>query len=139
MKKLFSILFLTTALLCAASAQSYTVYTIVGTPSRVTKQGKKPLRLRDELTLNTVINMPADAEIELLDIKNKQQLIIKTAGSASIANFLQNKKNKSYKLTENYFRYILNRVKGNEETVVRTCVEPGIVTRKQRTDSTACK
>ncbi len=135
MRRIFFILAFSFFILGNLSAQSYVIYTIVGHPSLVTEKGNQALMLRDKLTDNSVINIPYEAEIEMLDIENKEQIVIKTSGKGTIAKFLKNKKNFKSKLTKAYFNYILKKVKGDNETIVRTCIDPGITTRKQRTDS----
>lgn len=136
MKKILILLLTVFCLFNSVSAQRYVVHTIKGQPNVVTKQGKKILQVRDKLTLNTVIEMPEGAEIEMVDIENRTQLVIKTCGNGKVSSFLNNKKNISFKLTKQYFSYIMKKVKGDEETVIRTCVDPGITTRRQVKDST---
>ena len=48
-------------------AQRYVVYTMVGNPSQIVKQKQRVLKLRDQLTPSTVVNIPYDAKLELFD------------------------------------------------------------------------
>lgn len=125
--------------LCSFSylmAQRYVVYTMVGKPSLIVKEERRALKLRDQLTPSSVVNIPYDAKLELFDEVNHKQYIIKTPGRASIASLLKDNRNSVVALTDRYFRYILSQVKGNNETIIRSCSDPATVTREEQIDST---
>lgn len=136
MKRVFLIL------LCSCSfatllAQRYAVYTMVGTPSVITKQGQRALKLRDQLTLSSVINIPYDAKVELFDEVNHKQYILKAPGRSSVSEMLKDNRNTIVNLTDRYFRYIVSQVRGNNETIIRSCSDPATVAREEEMDSTA--
>lgn len=128
-------------LLCLCSlttlmAQRYVVYTMIGKPSQIVKQKQRALKLRDQLTPSSVVNIPYDAKLELFDEENHRQYIIKTPGRATIGSLLKDKRNSVVALTDRYFRYILSQVKGNNETIIRSCSDPATVAREGQIDST---
>lgn len=139
MKKLIITLFLLLTVTLGSQAQKYVVYTIVGKPSIVTQTGKRLIELREELQPTSKIIMPYEARLELFDIENKDQIIIKTNGSSTVAGFMKNKQNEKLKPSERYLKYILSRIKGNEETVVRSCSDPATVTRQVQKQTGAYK
>ena len=117
-------------------AQRYVVYTMVGKPSLIVKQKQRALKLRDKLSPSSVINIPYDAKLELFDEENHKQYIIKTPGRATISSLLKDNRNSVIALTDRYFRYILSQVKGNNETIIRSCSDPATVAREEQLDST---
>lgn len=124
--------------LCSFSflmAQRYVVYTMVGKPSLIVNGGQQILQLRDQLTPSSVVNIPYEAKLELFDEVNHKQYLIKTPGRASIASFLKDNRNSVVALTDRYFRYILSQVKGDNETIIRSCSDPATVTREEQIDS----
>lgn len=120
----------------ALSAQRYIVYTMVGNPSVITKQGQRALKLRDQLTLSSVINIPYDAKVELFDEANHKQYILKAPGRSSVSEMLKDNRNTIVNLTDRYFRYIVSQVRGNNETIIRSCSDPATVAREEEMDST---
>lgn len=124
--------------LCSFSflmAQRYVVYTMVGKPSLIVNGGQQILQLRDQLTPSSVVNIPYEAKLELFDEVNHKQYLIKTPGRASIASLLKDNRNSVVALTDRYFRYILSQVKGDNETIIRSCSDPATVTREEQIDS----
>jgi hypothetical protein len=110
---------------------------MVGNPSQIVKQKQRVLKLRDQLTPSTVVNIPYDAKLELFDEENHKQYIIKTPGRATISSLLKDNRNSVIALTDRYFRYILSQVRGKNETIIRSCSDPATVARERQIDSTA--
>ena len=96
-----------------SAAQKYLVYTVTG---EVTYQkGKSQIRVaaKDKLDATTIVNVPTNARLTLLDEVNSQLCTIKTACSGAIKDVVKAKGNSVNKVTSQYVAYLLN--KGNAD------------------------
>lgn len=96
-----------------SAAQKYLVYTVTG---EVTYQkGKSQIRVaaKDKLDATTVVNVPTNARLTLLDEANSQLCTIKTACSGAIKDVVKANGNSVNKVTSQYVAYLLN--KGNAD------------------------
>lgn len=131
----FIILIFMSCIASAIQAQRFVVYTLIGKPTLSQGKVTRQLKLREELTPSSVINIPADAKIELFDEANRKQYILKTPGRATLATFIKDNRNNVVTLTDRYFRYILSQVRGDNETIIRSCSDPATITREELVDS----
>lgn len=131
----FIILIFMSCIASAIQAQRFVVYTLIGKPTLSQGKVTRQLKLREELTPSSVINIPADAKIELFDEANRKQYILKTPGRATVATFIKDNRNNVVTLTDRYFRYILSQVRGDNETIIRSCSDPATITREELVDS----
>ena len=129
------ILLLLSCMTTAVSAQKFVVYTMIGKPTVSQGNGTRQLKLRDQLTLSSIINIPADAKVELFDEANRKQYILKSPGRASVSALIKDNRNNVITLTDRYFRYILSQVHGGNETIIRSCSDPATITREELVDS----
>ena len=116
-------------------AQTLEVYSIEGKVEVVKGKSKHTLRLRDKLTNATVLNLAFDAQVELIDVKNKKQYIIKTPGRKSVGEFITDRRNSTLTLTQRYLEYIQAQLRGKGELISRRCSDPATVTREVAADS----
>lgn len=132
MKKiLFSLLFLVLGV-CYCRAQEpsqLVVYSVTGNPELVVKKSKRPLKLREKLSLDDVINIPYNAVVELIDIDAQKQYVIKTVGRTSVRSLIKDQRNSPIQLTKRYFNYVFSQLQGKSQVVSRRCSDPATVTR----------
>ena len=130
-KLLFFLLFLMYGV-CYSWAQENSqlvVYSVTGNPEFVTKKSKRPLKLREKLSLDDVINIPYNAVVELIDINAQKQYVIKTMGRTTVRNLIKDQRNSPIQLTKRYFNYVLTQLQGKNQVVSRRCSDPATVTR----------
>lgn len=132
MKKLVFSLFL--LLLGAVSTRAQqpsqlVVFSITGTPELVVKKSRRPLKLREKLSPDDVLNIPYNAVVELIDTEAQQQYVIKTVGRSTVRNLVKDKRNSPIQLTKRYFNYVLAQLHGKNQVVSRRCSDPATVTR----------
>ncbi len=119
------------ALLVGASAQKYVVLSVTGKVTVENDGGRKhDLRLREELGLLSVINLPYKAQVELLNEQEKKKITLKAPGKTSLANMLGDRQNTVMDLTIEYLTYLKDRVRSNGEMTSRRYSDPATVTRE---------
>lgn len=119
------ILFLLTLVfsLATLAAEAQTSYYVSSLHGDVTlKQGKKAtvLKLRDRLTENSQITVPASGLLVLLDVKNRRQYTINTPASGTVQSIISKKDVASKELTHTYFRYLWNKMTSRSESSVNS-------------------
>lgn len=119
------ILFLLTLVfgLTTLAAQAQTSYYVSSLHGNVTlKQGSKSttLKLRDRLTENSQITVPASGLLVLLDVKNRRQYTINTPASGTVQTILGKSDVASKELTHTYFRYLWNKMTSRSESNVNS-------------------
>ena len=129
MKRL-TILSLLLSLIVMARAQQFVVTSITGQVELEENATPSMLRLRQVLTPQNTLILSYKAQVELLDVQNKRQYIIKTPGRARLAVLLKDEKSTVMQLTLKYFEYLMKRVRGNGELTSRRYSDPATVTRE---------
>ena len=130
--KFFFVVGLLCSFLDSASAQRLVVFSVSGGPQLVTTNGNTSIKAYDELTMESTINIPYDASLELLDETAKKHYVLKTPGRDKISAFVQNKKNGVGELSMRYFQYMQNQLKGGAKLAARRHSDPATVTREKQ-------
>ena len=76
-----------------ANAQKMIVYSLMGKVEDVTTSTAKPVRLRDALTPNTVLNIPYQGCVVLFDESSSKQFTLKNPGRATIKDMIADSRN----------------------------------------------
>lgn len=118
-----------------ANAQKMIVYSLSGKIEVVTEGLAKPVRLRDAISPNTILNIPYQGCIVLLDENSSQQITLKTPGRATVKEMIADKKNSVKKLTGDYLVFIKKQITGGGQLLVRNCSDPATVTRNLQVSS----
>ena len=116
----------------SVSAQRLVVFSVTGGTQLVTPNGNTAIQTYDELTMESTVNIPYDASLELLDEAAEKHYILKTPGRDKISVFVQNKKNGVAKLTKRYFQYMQNQLKNGAKLSARRHSDPATVTREKQ-------
>lgn len=116
-----------------AEAQELVVFAVSGGPQLVTTNGSTAIKAYDNLTMESVVNIPYDAALELIDEANKKHYILKTSGRDKVSALVSNGKNGVMALTERYLKYMQNQLKGGAKLAARRHSDPATVTREQET------
>ena len=116
-----------------AAAQRLVVFSVAGGPQLVTSNGNTAIKAYNELTMESVVNIPYDASLELLDEANSKHYIIKTPGRDKVRAFVSSGKNGVAELTGRYLQYMKNQLKGGAQLSARRHSDPATVTREQQT------
>lgn len=112
------LLLLSFFLTLGASAQSLTVYHVVGKVEAYNKNGKATLvQFNDVLQPSSTISVPFEGIIELLDEANGKRFTIRTAGKGTIEQLSASKGNSVLNLTKNYVNYVKNQLKNGSKVV----------------------
>ena len=121
------------AFVTAASAQRLVVFSVSGGPKLVTPKGNTEIKAYDNLTMESVVNIPYDASLELLDEANKKQYILKSPGRDRISTFVKNNKGGVVQLTQRYFEYMQKQIKNGAKLSARRYSDAATVTREDET------
>ena len=129
--------FVTVILLCLtvsiSRAQRLVVFSVAGGPKLVTPEGNTPIKAYDNLTMSSVVSIPYDASLELIDEANRKQYIIKTPGRDKISAFVSNRKNSAVQLTQRFMEYIQKQVTSGTKISARRFSDAATVTRETQT------
>lgn len=119
------------------NAQKYVVYSITGKVEVVSKGKSRQLKLREQLEHKTVLNLPYQASVELVDGRNNKKYIIKASGQGKVRDMLRDKNTSVINLTEAYLKYLQRQIRGKGETITVRCSDPATVKRQEEemTDS----
>jgi len=128
MKKIFLIV-LVSLMANTAIAQKMIVYSLMGKVEDVTAGTPRPVRLRDALTPNTVLNIPYQGCVVLFDEANSKQFTLKNPGRATIKDMIADSNNSIQKLTGDYVAFIKKQITGGGQVQLRNCSDPATVTR----------
>jgi len=110
-------------------AQQLVVYSVSGSVQRVDAGKRIPLKAWDKLTLETVINIPYDASVDLVDKANNRKYHLKTPGRDNIKAFIASQGNSVAQLTKQYAQYMTNQMQGGAKRSVRRFSDAATVTR----------
>ncbi len=118
MKRVFFIslfFFLIVPCLCS---QDLMVYRLVGNVEIEKKEGKvKKLQLKDIVSPSTVVNVPYEAMVELLDKDNAKRYTIKTPGKGSIEEMAKEQGNTVLTLSKQYIAYVISQMQNSSKVV----------------------
>lgn len=113
-----------------ANAQKMIVYSLSGKVEDVSSNTARPVRLRDAVTPNTVLNIPYQGCVVLYEESSSQQYTLKTPGRAKVKEMIADSKNSVKKLTGDYLAFIKKQITGGGQMLVRNCSQPATVTRE---------
>lgn len=128
-------------------AQNYVVYSITGNVEKIINGKSHKLRLREELSKQSVLNVPMGASCELLDAMNNRKYTIRLSGQGKLIDMLNRKGNSVKELTQEYFSFLKSQISGTGETVTIRCSDPATIKRQEEildsleslNDSCKCK
>lgn len=100
-----------------AYGQTLKVFRVSGKVELI-KDGKaSELKVKDVVNTSSVLNVPYEGIIELLDEKNSQRYTIKTPGKGSVMELSKSAGNSVKELTNQYLSYIQNQLQRNTQIV----------------------
>ena len=116
------------------NAQQLVVFSVSGNPQKMEGTAYLPLKAWDMLTPASMINIPYDASIDLIDIEAGRQYHIKTSGCNHLQSFLNNQQNGVKQLTQRYIQYISDQMQGGVKRSARRHSDAATITRKTMND-----
>ena len=141
MKKLLTLLFFGIVFSCSMlQAQSYTVFSLRSEVKTIKGKSSSDVKLRAELTPETVISVPTSGRIILLDRAGSKLYTISRPCQGSIKELIaQNGQVQVKSLSKQYLGYILRQMSGKGVIETRTCYmdRTASVYRGEKEDSTA--
>ena len=116
--------FLIAALICcllplSAFAQDMLVYYVVGNVTYTPKGSATPLVMNTRIAPTTVINIPADSRVELIDVKNAKRIILITSGKGAVNSLSKNKANTVTSVSQQYVQYVLKQMDNEQLTALK--------------------
>ena len=130
MKRLCLFIALSLTLLYQVCAQQYVVVSITGKVTVEDNGQKHNMRLREQLTTQSVVNIPFKGQVELLNEGDAKKITLKVPGKGTVASMMSNRQNSVMTLTKQYLAYLKDRVKGNGEIASQRYSDPATVTRE---------
>lgn len=112
------------------SAQTYTVYRIVGKVTVSTARGEKSIKPGDCLTVNASITIPYNGQIQLIDSQSSKKVVLKTPGSGKIATLTKDNRNSITELTGQYLNYIIAQISDGGKSTKMEHSDVATVTRE---------
>ncbi len=119
MKRLTFLLFFILTLCFKLSAQDLLVYYVVGNVTYTQNGTAAPLAMNTRIAPTTVINIPDDSRVELLDVKNAKRIIIITSGKGAVNTFTKNRANTSTSVSQQYVQYVLKQMDNDQLTALK--------------------
>lgn len=114
--RLLSVLLVILSVL-SVRAQDLVVYHVVGNVESQ-KDGKNvPLSVKDILHVNSVVNVPFEGNVELLDEKNSKRYSIHSAGKGTILQLCQSEGNHVQDILKSYVNYVKRQLLNSEKVV----------------------
>ena len=111
-------------------AQKMIVYSLKGNVEDVSTGTARPVRLRDIVSPNTILNIPYQGCLVLYDENSSQQFTLKNPGRATAKEMIADSKNSVKKLTGDYLAFIKKQITGGGQILLRNCSQPATVTRE---------
>ena len=94
------------------------------------------MRLRETIIPTSKVTIPYNSSLELFDQENRRKYVINTPGTASVKDFINDKRNNRIDLTARIFEYMVKRITSKDNTLIQSCSDPAAVTRDELKDST---
>jgi len=102
-----------------AIAQDLLVYYVVGNVTYTPNGTATPLVMNTRIAPTTVINIPADSRIEVLDVKNAKRIILLTSGKGAVNALSKNKGNTVTDVPQQYVQYVLKQMDNQQLTALK--------------------
>lgn len=112
------------------SAQTYTVYRIMGNVTVNTPKGDKPIKPGDCLTANANITIPYNGQIQLIDSESSKKVVLKTPATGKIATLSKDNRNSITELTGQYMKYIIAQISDGGKSTKMIHTDVATVTRE---------
>lgn len=118
------ILFVLFVLCQSIYAQEFTVIYVGGKITSVKNGKQEKINVNSKLTKSTIVDVPYEGKLDLLDEKNKKRYSISKPGRCSIATHISSSGNTTMELTERYLTYLRGQLGDDAKRakVVRTQV-----------------
>ena len=91
-------------------AQSYTVYSVVGTARWHNGKTMVPLKARKVLSDNTKLQIGEESAVTVIDEKNAKMYSFTSPGTNTVADLIKNLKGKSKNLSKQYLSYVVKQL-----------------------------
>lgn len=135
MKQRIYLLCLAFLLVGALSAQEYVVYKASAKVMLQTPQGQRAVKPGDKLTGESVVTIPYEGMLQIVNQDSQERYIIKTTGSGKVVAMMKDKRNSVSKLTQQYVDYIISQVVDGGKSMMARHSDVATVTRElQKTE-----
>ena len=104
------ILFLLALLPLSAVAQSYTVYSVVGTARWHNGKTMVPLKARKVLSAQNRVQIGEESAVTVIDEKNAKMYSFTSPGTNTVAELIKNLKGNSKSLSKQYLSYVIKQL-----------------------------
>ena len=104
------ILFLLALLPLSAVAQSYTVYSVVGTVRWHNGKTMVPLKARKVLSAQNRVQIGEESAVTVIDEKNAKMYSFTSPGTNTVADLIKNLKGNSKSLSKQYLSYVVKQL-----------------------------
>ena len=105
---------LTLLLASAINAQTYTVYSVIGTARIVEGKKSTPLKVRKQIDAKTRVFIGAESSVTILDEKNNKMFSFSAEGTSSVGNLIEKTKNKTKTISKQYMSYLVKQLFSDE-------------------------
>ncbi|MBR3478957.1 MAG: hypothetical protein IKH43_07640 [Bacteroidaceae bacterium] len=103
----------------SAFAQDMLVYYVVGNVTYTSNGTSTPLTMNTRIAPTTVINVPADSRVELIDVKNAKRIILLASGKGAVSTLSKNKGNTVTSVSQQYVQYVLQQMDNDQLTALK--------------------
>ena len=103
----------------SAFAQDMLVYYVVGNVTYTSNGTSTPLTMNTRIAPTTVINVPADSRVELIDVKNVKRIILLASGKGAVSTLSKNKGNTVTSVSQQYVQYVLQQMDNDQLTALK--------------------
>ena len=92
------------------AAQSYTVYSVVGTARYQNGKTMVPLKARKVLSAQTKLQLGSESAVTVIDEKNAKMYSFTSVGTFTVADYIKNLKGNSKSLSKQYLSYVVKQL-----------------------------
>ncbi|MCR4835885.1 MAG: hypothetical protein K5899_05765 [Bacteroidaceae bacterium] len=103
----------------SAFAQDMLVYYVVGNVTYTSNGTSTPLTMNTRIAPTTVINVPVDSRVELIDVKNAKRIILLASGKGAVSTLSKNKGNTVTSVSQQYVQYVLLQMDNDQLTALK--------------------
>lgn len=135
-KRLFILAWLLIYFISGAIAQKYIVYSMMGNIEVIENSKGRKLKLRDNLTPQTIIHIPERSCVVLFDEAGSRQYTLKQPCQKTVKAMIANSNNNIKTLTKSFLMFMRNQISGSGSTYAMNCSDPACVTRQLDVDET---
>ena len=112
-----------------AVAQNLLVYHVVGDATYVNNGRNEPLAMNMSIAPSTVINIPYEGKVELLDITEKNRITLSTPGRGSVTTMISDSRNIQNRVNERYIEYVKKQMTNTDLVSLKRFTDFATVTR----------